>query len=506
VNDAPLLIAEHIGKTFPGVRALQDVAFDVRAGEIQALLGQNGAGKSTLMNILAGVIPHDAGDLIVKGSKVRIDEPKQAQALGISIVHQELSLFPSRSVAENIFVGRLPETGGFIQKQKLLDMARSALAEMEIDVDPEALVRDLPFSQQQLIEIAKALSFGGRILILDEPTSALTEHESAVLFRRLERLRAAGMGIIYVSHRLREVFALSDRMTILRDGRLIGTFATKATTPDQVIGLMVNRNLASVARPKGATGAEARLVVRGLNVGSTVKGIDFEIRRGEILALAGLAGAGQTEVGRALCGLLPRQAEAITLDGLPYLCRSPSEAMHAGVVYLPADRRVEGLFLGLSVEENIVASSLRKLSGVLWMRDGQARQAAGRFAQSLAVRTPSLEQIVIKLSGGNQQKVVLARGLMVDARLFIADEPTRGIDVGAKAEIYALFRGLAEQGKSILLISTELPEILAISDRILVIADGRIMGSLSGEEASEDRILALSSTPSHGLHEGREAA
>ncbi|MGH6797354.1 MAG: sugar ABC transporter ATP-binding protein, partial [Roseiarcus sp.] len=348
--------------------------------------------------------------------------------------------------------------------------------------------------------------FGGRILILDEPTSALTEHESAVLFRRLERLRATGIGIIYVSHRLREVFALSDRITILRDGRLIGTFETKATTPAEVIGLMVNRNLASVARPEGATSVDARFVVRGLSVGSTVKAINFEIRRGEILGLAGLAGAGQTEVGRALCGLLPRRADAITLDGSPYLCRQPSEAMRAGVVYLPADRRVEGLFLGLSVEENIVASSLRKLGGAVWMRDGQAQRAAGRFVQSLTVRTPSLDQAVVKLSGGNQQKVVLARGLMVDARILIADEPTRGIDVGAKAEIYALFRRLADQGKSILLISTELPEILAISDRILVIAGGRIVGSLSGDEASEDRILALSSTALNSLHGERETA
>ncbi|MBV9290058.1 MAG: sugar ABC transporter ATP-binding protein [Hyphomicrobiales bacterium] len=506
MSGAAVLVAERIGKTFPGVRALQDVDFDVRVGEIHALLGQNGAGKSTLMNILAGVIPHDAGHLIVNGSKVTIDEPKQAQALGISIVHQELSLFPSRSVAENIFVGRPPDAGGFIRRKKLLDMARAALDEMEIHVDPDALVRDLPFSQQQLIEIAKALSFGGRILILDEPTSALTEHESAVLFRRLERLRAAGMGIIYVSHRLREVFALSDRITILRDGRLIGTFETKATTPAEVIGLMVNRKLASVARPEGAASADARFVVRGLSVAPTVKAINFEIRRGEILGLAGLAGAGQTEVGRALCGLLPRRADAITLDGSPYLCRRPSEAMRAGVVYLPADRRVEGLFLGLSVEENIVASSLRKLGGAVWVRDGQAREAAGRFVQSLAVRTPSIDQTVAKLSGGNQQKVVLARSLMVDARVFIADEPTRGIDVGAKAEIYALFRRLAEQGKSILLISTELPEIIAISDRILVIAGGRIVASLSGDEASEDRILTLSSTALNNLHGEREAA
>ena len=271
-------------------------------------------------------------------------------------------------------------------------------------------MRDLPFSQQQLIEIAKALSFGGRVLILDEPTSALTEHESAILFRRLERLRAGGMGVIYVSHRLREVFALSDRITILRDGRLIGTFAAKATTPAEAISLMVNRNVANVARPGMTTMGEERLVVRGLSVAATVKEVDFELRRGEILGLAGLAGAGQSEIGRALGGLVARRAKSITLDGSPFRCRTPGQAMRAGVVYLPADRRVEGLFLGLTVEQNVVASSLDRLSGVIWMKDAEARELAAGFVESLNVRTPSLRQRVANLSGGNQQKVVLARG------------------------------------------------------------------------------------------------
>ena len=502
----PVLAAESVGKSFPGVRALYEVNFDVRAGEIHALVGQNGAGKSTLMSILAGVITPDSGRVLVSGAPVSIQAPMQARALGISVVHQELSLFPSRTVAENIFVGRLPQRSGFIDWRALVTMTQAALSDLETDIDPRTPVRDLPFSQQQLIEIARALSFGGRVLILDEPTSALTEQESAILFRRLQRMREAGMGIIYVSHRLREVFALSDRITILRDGQLVGTFPKKATTPADVISMMVNRKTTNVTRSETHSVSEARLTVRGLRVGTAVNGIDLDMHRGEILGLAGLAGAGQTEIGRALGGLIPRRENSITLDGKPFRARTSSETMRAGVVYLPADRRAEGLFLGLDVQQNVVASSLDKLRDGLWVKDGEARRAAAGFVESLGIRTPSLWQRVANLSGGNQQKVVLARGLMVDARVFIADEPTRGIDVGAKSEIYGLLRKLAQAGKSILLISTELPELLAMSDRILVVAGGRVVGELTSAEATEGRIMALASSHSATVGAGREAA
>jgi ribose transport system ATP-binding protein len=499
-------VAESVGKSFPGVRALYEVNFEIRAGEIHALVGQNGAGKSTLMSILAGLIRPDSGRLFVNGAPVTIQAPIQAQALGISVVHQELSLFPSRTVAENIFVGRLPQRRGFIDWRTLETMTQAALSDLETDIDPLTPVRDLPFSQQQLIEIARALSFGGRVLILDEPTSALTEQESEILFRRLRRMREGGMGIIYVSHRLREVFALSDRITILRDGQLIGTFPKETTTPADVISMMVNRKTASVARSETRFASEARLAARGLRVGTAVNGIDLDIRRGEILGLAGLAGAGQTEIGRALGGLIPRREKSIMLDGKPFRARTSSETMRAGVVYLPADRRAEGLFLGLDVQQNVVASSLDKLGDGLWVKDGEARKAAAGFVESLSIRTPSLRQRVANLSGGNQQKVVLARGLMVDARVFIADEPTRGIDVGAKTEIYVLLRRLAQAGKSILLISTEMPELLAMSDRILVIAGGRIVDELIAAEASEERIMALASSHSATAGTGKEAA
>ena len=466
MNRAPVLAAEGIGKTFPGVRALYDVDFDVRPGEIHALLGQNGAGKSTLMNILAGVVEHDSGRLLVNGAPVRIQQPIDAQALGISIVHQELSLFPSRSVAENIFVGRLPKAHGFVDLRALLEQTRVALSEMEIDIDPRALVRDLPFPQQQLIEIAKALSFGGRVLILDEPTSALTEHECAILFRRLRLLRETGMAIIYVSHRLREVFALSDRITILRDGRLVGTFSTGTTTPADVISMMVNRNIATVGRP-GTTAvggvdslfegyASARQCTASILTCAPARSSGWPVLRAPDNPRSGGPSAASFHAA----------PNSISLDGLSSAgARREMRCVRASFTCLPI---AEPKACSSDSTSNRTSSPPRLTScavGRGWRRRGSGSRCQLRRI-ALPIRTPSLWQRVVNLSGGNQQKVVLARGLTVDARVFIADEPTRGIDVGAKVEIYALLRKLAAAGRSILLISTELPELLAMSDRI----------------------------------------
>jgi ribose transport system ATP-binding protein len=494
MTKAAVLAVEEVSKTFPGVRALQAVNFDVETGEIHALVGQNGAGKSTLMNILAGVLQPDNGRILMGGAPVVMRDPAHARTLGISTVHQELSLFPSRSVAENIFVGRLPKRrNGFVDRQRLLAQSQAALAPLEAAIDPLRLVRDLAFSSQQLVEIARALSVGGKVLILDEPTSALNEHETGLLFRQLRRLRAAGMAIIYVSHRLREVFALCDRVTVLRDGRVSGTFPIRETTPDAVISMMVNRRVAEIVQQGAGVRGPTIMAVRGLVVPPTVHGVDVDLHAGEILGLAGLAGAGQTEIGRAIAGSLSCRAESLILDGAPSRAHTPHQAMRNGIVYFPADRRAEGLFLRLDVEEKIVSASLDALRVGPWMNDAEARRVAGGFVDTLAIRTPSLYTRVGNLSGGNQQKVVLARGLSVDARVFVADEPTRGIDVGAKAEIYLLLRRLAESGKGILLISTELPELLAISDRILVLNSGRVVGELGAAEASEERIMSLAS-------------
>jgi ribose transport system ATP-binding protein len=494
VTEASVLAVESVSKSYPGVRALDGVDFEVRRGEIHALLGQNGAGKSTLMNVLAGIVRPDRGSVLVEGAPVVIGDPAHARALGISTVHQELSLFPSRSVAENVFVGRLPRRAGAVDRRRLVADTRAALDALELDLDPLMPIRDLAFSHQQMVEIAKALSQDGKVLILDEPTSALNEQESAILFDRLVKLRAAGLAIIYVSHRLREVFSLSDRITVLRDGRLAGTFRTADTTPDEVIATMVSRRVQEIARRAFSPQGDALLEVRGLTVGSSVRGIDFDIGEGEILGLAGLTGAGQTEVGRALAGLLPFRAGSLSLAGAALRIGNPRQAMRQGLVYFPADRRAEGLFLRLDVQQNIVAASFKDLRAGPFVRDSQARDVAAGFVSSLAVRTPSLRQRVANLSGGNQQKVVLARGLTTKARVFIADEPTRGIDVGAKAEIYELIRRLAASGKGILLISTEMPELLAVCDRILVLAEGRIAGALSGGEATEEKIMMLASS------------
>jgi ribose transport system ATP-binding protein len=492
--NSKLLTIEGVTKTFPGVRALEDVSFDLGRGEIHAVLGQNGAGKSTLMHILAGIVRPEKGRILMEGNEVEIHSPARAQELGISIVHQELSVFPSRNVAENIFVGRLPTTRlGFVEQKAFYSRARGSLAALEVPVHPRTLVRDLSFSYRQLIEIAKALSYGGKVLILDEPTSALNEHETGILLRQLKRLKDSGVGIIYVTHRLREIFAVSDRITVLRDGHVVGTHRTAAVDPDAVITMMVRRSISAETELKAGGGGKVLLRVRDLTISPRVNRVNLQLRAGEIVGLAGLAGAGQVEVGRAIAGLQPYRAAEITLGDRPFRVRTPWDAMRRGVVYLPADRRSEGLFLRLSVKQNIVASSLNKLRWGPWINDIKARETAQQFVESLGIRTPSLDQSALKLSGGNQQKVVLARGLTVDAQIFIADEPTRGIDVGAKAEVYELLRRLAEEGKAILLISTELPEILAISNRIIVMHEGQVAGEVSGAEATEERIMALAS-------------
>ena len=489
-----LLAIEGVTKTFPGVRALEDVSFDLGRGEIHAVVGQNGAGKSTLMHILAGIERPEKGRILMEGNEVEIHSPARAQELGISIVHQELSLFPTRNVAENIFVGRLPTTRlGFVAQRALYSRASGSLAALEVPVHPRTLVRDLSFSYRQLIEIVKALSYGGKVLILDEPTSALNEHETGILLRQLKRLKEGGVGIIYVTHRLREIFAVSDRITVLRDGQVVGTHQTAAIDPDTVITMMVRRSISAETEPKAGGGRKVLLRVRGLTVPPRVNGVNLRLHAGEIVGLAGLAGAGQVEVGRALAGLQAYRAAQITLKDRPFRARTPWDAMRRGMVYLPADRRSEGLFLRLSVKHNIVASSLNKLRWGPWINDIKASETAQQFVESLGIRTPSLDQSAGKLSGGNQQKVVLARGLTVNAQVFIADEPTRGIDVGAKAEVYELLRHLADEGNAILLISTELPEILAISNRIIVMHDGQVAGEVMGAEATEERIMALAS-------------
>jgi ABC-type sugar transport system ATPase subunit len=496
--DAPLLAMRGIAKRFPGVQALDGVDFEVRAGEVHALVGENGAGKSTLMHILAGVYRPDAGAFDFAGRRdVALAGERAAQDLGIAIVFQERSLFPQLSVAENIFAGREPmKRWGRIDRGALRGRSASLLEELGLRLDAGARVDELSPAQQQLVEIAKALSLKARLLILDEPTAALTEAETRVLFRAIERLKRQGAGIIYITHRLEEIFGIADRVTVLRDGRWQGTFAVGETTPRRLAARMVGRELSTRERAAGGAAlGPVALELRGVSdrgggERALLKDVGLTVRAGEIVVLAGLAGAGRTETALTVFGMRPYAAGEILVGGKPVRPRSPAEAIAAGIGYLPEDRKEAGLFLEMSLSANVAAASLRRFGG-WWMKDGARHRAAERFRAQLKIAARHVHQPVVELSGGSQQKVLLAKWLLVEPRVLIADEPTHGVDVGAKAEVHALLREIADRGAAVLVISSELPEALAIADRIVVLRQGRVAGEIAGPEATEERVLHL---------------
>ncbi len=488
-----------IGKSFLGVRVLSGVDLDVAAGEVHAVVGENGAGKSTLMKILVGAYQPDAGSILLDGEEVRFSHPRQAQERGVSIIYQEFNLLPERTVAQNIFLGREPARGPLVDNRAMEEATARLLAELGVEgaISPGSPVRELSVAQQQTVEIAKALSFEARILVMDEPTAALSPHEVDALFERVRLLQQRGLAVVYISHRLKEVFELSRRITVLKDGRRVDTVASDSVRPGELVRMMVGRELDHYFPPR-ATAAEilagpVRLQVRGGAVGK-LHDIDLEVRAGEILGLAGLAGAGRTEVARALFGVEPFTAGVVELNGKPVRIRSPRQAIRAGIGFLTEDRKLEGLILPQSVRDNALLA-LRSL--------GKARMNARPIkdkdkdapsvldlARRVELRAASLEQEVRYLSGGNQQKVVLAKWLATRAQILIFDEPTRGIDVGAKAGIHELMRELARAGAAILMISSELPEVIGMSDRILVMRDGTIAGELP-PGASEAQIMLL---------------
>ena len=486
---------EAIEKRFPGVHALRSARFDLRAGEVHALMGENGAGKSTLMKILSGIYTPDSGSIRVNGQDVRIDGPRAAQGLGIGIIHQELALMPDLTVAQNIFIGREPRSRwGVLDEAQLNRDAEAIFAVMKVPMDPRAEVRSLTIAKQQMVEIAKALSFRSRILIMDEPTAALNEAETNELFAIIRRLKSEGVAIVYISHKMDEIRRISDRVTVMRDGAYVGTVAAADTPIETIIAMMVGRALdhAEVAIPD-LSAAPVALSVRGLTRGRMVRDVSFDLRAGEILGFAGLMGAGRTEVARVIFGADPREAGEIAVHGTPRDIRSPKDAVAAGIGYLSEDRKHFGLALGLDVRSNIALTSLPRFTD----RIGRVDDAAlGRVAQdyirTLAIRTPSDRQEVRLLSGGNQQKVVIAKWLLRDCDILIFDEPTRGIDVGAKAEIYRLLQSLAAAGKAIIVISSELPEVLRLSHRIAVMCEGRLTGILpGGPGTSQQEIMRL---------------
>jgi len=493
MNGAPsFLELRGITKRFPGVLALNGVDFEVRAGEVHALLGENGAGKSTLIKTTAGVYRPDAGELLVDGRPARVRNPHDAQALGISTIFQEFTLAPDMTVAENIFLGREPlriRALSIVDRKEVVRRTRDVLASLDLQVDPEATVRDLGVAQQQMVEIAKALSLDARLIIMDEPTATLTAHEIDRLFESIRSLRARGVAVVYVSHRLDEVKTICDRATILRDGAFVATVTVESTSIDAMIRLMVGRDLKDKFPKVAIEPGEEVLRVEHLTRTGVLHDVNFSVRRGEIVGIAGLVGSKRTETARAIFGADPVDGGRIYLHGKPVKIRTPADAIDHGIALVPEDRKRQGIFAVLSVRENIVLSALGQFSrgGFLDLR--RERRKAQEFVASMRVATPDLEKRVLDLSGGNQQKVVIAKWLNTHAEVFLFDEPTRGIDVGGKIEVYRLMGELLSRGAAIVIISSELPEILGLSDRILVMRDGRICGEFTRAEATEEDIL-----------------
>lgn len=504
----PLLTLKGIEKSFPGVRVLKGVSFDVGPGEVHALVGENGAGKSTLMNVLAGVHRPDAGTISFGDKEaVIISDEKAAQDLGIAIVFQERSLFPTLSVAENIYAARQP-VGRFgrVDRLKLLGDARSLLGRVGMDeIHPAERLDKLSPAQQQMVEIAKALSLNAKLLILDEPTAALTETETKTLFRVIQQLRSEGVGVIYISHRLEEIFRIADRVTVLKDGAWQGTFRTSETTSDELVRRMVGRDIALHERRSDTVETDAASValeVRGLTDSNIFKNsrpylrdIAFSVRSGEVVAFAGLAGAGRTELALSLFGARDHSSGEVFLCGKRIVIRSPAEAIAAGLGYVPEDRKEAGLFLDMNIAQNIAAGGLDSF-GSWHVDDRRAEEVSERFGQKLRLTCSGPRQIVRTLSGGNQQKVMLARWLLMDPAVLIVDEPTRGIDVGAKTEVHQLLFDLARKGTAVIVISSDLPEVLAVADRVIVMREGRLSGELKGCDATEEKILRLASASS----------
>ena len=482
VPSAPLLELRNVVKAFSGVRVLADVDFDVRAGEVHALVGENGAGKSTLMNIVSGVTAPDAGEMRWQGMPVRPRSPREAQRLGIAFVHQELALVPQLSAAENIFLGRHPAGRGWVRWGEIDRRARALLAELGQPIDPRRLVADLSLAERQLVEIARALAFDSRLIIMDEPTAPLADRDAEGLFRTIRGLPERGVSVIFISHRLKEIFNVCDRVTVLRDGRRVLTAPASETSQDELVRAMVGAELAERSSPQTAepAGCEEALRVEGA--------VNFMVRRGEIVGLAGLAGAGRTELLEWIFGCGAPQACRIYVGGRPVRVRTPRDAIRHGLALVPDDRKAKGLVPGASLAMNIALAGGRAR---LFIRAVQERRAAAQLIGDLRIKAAGLNQPVLYLSGGNQQKAVLAKWLLAGANVFLLDEPTRGIDVRSKAEIYDLIRALARRGAAVLLASSELDELLRLADRILVMQRGRIAGEVARAEAGEECIMRL---------------
>ena len=489
-NPHKLLEVQELTRHFPGVLALNNVDFDLYSGEVHALVGENGAGKSTLINILAGVLLPSSGEVLLDGTPIVFRNPADAQRAGISVIFQEFNLIPQLSVAENIFINREPTRNGMIDWKNMNQHSKEVLKRLEIDIDPRSPLSTLSVAQQQLVEIARALAFDARVIVMDEPTAALSEREVDHLLEIARSLAKDGVGVIYVSHKLEEVFKVADRITILRDGTQILTDLASNLDQDQVIYAMVGRALVHGRCPDRSYG-EVVLTVKNLNVEDTVRDVSFELRAGEVLGLAGLTGSGATKVIEALFGLRDAQASEIFLQGKALAIDNPRNAIRSRLGYVPNDRKKAGLLPDLSVEHNISIGILERLRRLFWIDGKREYDLAETYREKLNVRCSSLNQRIRNLSGGNQQKVILARALAEDCKVLLLAEPTRGVDVGAKAEIYTLIDSLVEFGLAVLLQSSELPEIIRLANRVVVFSSGQLRGELAGEEITQEFVMAL---------------
>ncbi|MDR1785013.1 MAG: sugar ABC transporter ATP-binding protein [Spirochaetaceae bacterium] len=488
--DAPILRLSHIKKVYPGVVALDDVSLDFYAGEVHAIAGENGAGKSTFIKVVTGAISPTAGEVYYQGDLVRGNTPAKSLKAGIAAIYQEFNLFPFLSVAENVFYGRYPAKGIVVDFKKMEKETRELLSALNVDIDPSAQVKNLSVGYQQIVEIAKAVSMNAKVLIMDEPSAPLTENEVDSLFAIVRKVREQGVAVIYISHRLEEIFAITDKVSVFRDGKYIQTLNTRDTNTEEIVRLMVNRELGEQYPQKDYERQDEALEVRGLTT-ALLRDVSFKAYRGEILGLAGLVGAGRTETARAIFGADKITSGEILINGKKAAICSPIDAIRHGIGLIPEDRKRQGVFLNLSIQENITYANLGGISHGGVISRGRDIKAGEEYRNLLNIKAASLAQLVKNLSGGNQQKVVLAKWLFTRCGILLFDEPTRGIDVGAKQEIYILMKQMVNEGKVVIMISSEMPELLGMADRIIVMREGRITGTLSRAEATQEKVLKL---------------
>ena len=491
-----ILTMKDTDKSFPGVHALDHVNFEVKRGEVHALMGENGAGKSTLMKVLTGIYQKDSGSIVYKGQETEFHNTREAQDAGVVIVHQELNMVGDLTVAQNIFIGREPKKGFTIDDKKMIEDSKKLFQDLNIEINPKEKMKNLTVGKQQMCEIAKAISHKAEVIIFDEPSAALTEKEIADLFEIIRDLRKKNLGIVYISHRMDEIKTITDRVTVMRDGGYVGTLITKDSTKEDIINMMVGRVIYEDPKEHSMVAPDAPVVlkVEHLNAGKMVQDVSFELRKGEILGFSGLMGAGRTETARALFGADPKQSGKISVMGKDgqlheVTINSPQDAVKCGIGYLSEDRRRYGCVVQKSVTENTTLATMEEFTNGIFINKAKEKQVAEKYVNELATKTPTTDQLVVNLSGGNQQKVVIAKWLTRDSDILIFDEPTRGIDVGAKNEIYKLMNRLAAEGKSIIMISSEMTEVLRMSDRIIIMCEGKVTGCIDISEATQENIM-----------------